>query len=492
MTIVFMILLAIFVIVFFVFVWKSADTWRWYQLLLTSVVMLLALIFLFPLAGVFKSRMAWNKMQTDLENQLERARAENELLREGDISNPNVGEGLLELQHQLQKLGSEAGRVWRSLQMQDVTPQGIRLAAAAPAADDDVLPDTGADDDNGAAAASTVSLSGLDQGMIVYGFAESQTQGQEMLLPTFYLGEFRVTAREGNALTLEATGNLSQGQLQAINTNNARFWSLYEMLPLDGHEPFVAEGSIPTDDALFGRMDEELIDRLLGGKVMPETLVAYKRDGSRAVANDPPETRWVKIEFTKSYDEIDVDSTDQRGALDGGFFDSVGRAVDSRLQRNEEGKLVFAPGDQLVLQEEAAQELIQKDVAKPIDTYFVRPLNDYRFVLRRLRARIAEMEHRRGDLEYQIEVIKEAVQHTEDMLVANQQDKLKLEKDAAQFATERKAADAYRQMLADDLAETRKQLIAVYRSNLALTEQLTDAHQQLEADINARTEAATQ
>jgi chromosome segregation ATPase len=133
--------------------------------------------------------------------------------------------------------------------------------------------------------------------------------------------------------------------------------------------------------------------------------------------------------------------------------------------------------------------LLQDGIAKRIDTYFVRPLNDYRFALRRLQNRIAEMEYQRNELQYQIQVIQDAVDDTEAMLVQNQQDKLKLEKDVAQVGTELKAIQTYRQNLAETLADTRQQLVSLYRSNLQLTQQLSQAHQTLQTEIDARSEA---
>ena len=67
-------------------------------------------------------------------------------------------------------------------------------------------------------------------------------------------------------------------------------------------------------------------------------------------------SRWVKIEFLKKY-EIDVDSEDERGALDGGFFDGSGRAVDSRLKHGSDPKdrsVQFNPGEQITVKEEEA------------------------------------------------------------------------------------------------------------------------------------------
>src|SRR5690606_31713494 len=193
------------------------------------------------------------------------------------------------------------------------------------------------------------------------------------------------------------------------------------------HDAFIAAGSEPSDDQFFGRVDEELVRRLLGNGASEETVASYLRDGSRALPDDPPASRWVKIEFTQAHGIV-VDSPEQRGALDGGFFDSSGQAVDSRLQRGEEGTVNFRIGDQVTLKEEAANELIDRGVAKLVDTYYFRPLNDYQFVLRRTRLRIGELATRTQTLQLEQQVLQDAIAATVAMLEANQDAKLKLEK----------------------------------------------------------------
>ena len=49
-------LLVVLVIGFFVVVWKAAQGWRWYNIVAVIFTMLLTVTFLFPTAGVLKSR----------------------------------------------------------------------------------------------------------------------------------------------------------------------------------------------------------------------------------------------------------------------------------------------------------------------------------------------------------------------------------------------------------------------------------------------------
>ncbi len=45
-----------------------------------------------------------------------------------------------------------------------------------------------------------------------------------------------------------------------------------------------------SDENFFGRIDNDLVTKLLENKVTPETLESYLRDGERANEQDPPAT----------------------------------------------------------------------------------------------------------------------------------------------------------------------------------------------------------
>lgn len=457
-----------FLIAFIVMVVKAAKNWRWYHITAASLAMLLAIILLFPTAAALKSRQAWHKVKEDLEQQLERVEDENELLEFGDPNDATGGTGVRQLSLELSKLGTEAGRRWRNLSMVSGDPSGPIVLRATDAVEAPGIPGQPPADD-----ANVPDTPLIPVNLIVYGFGEGRFPEVERPVPTAYLGEFRVTASQPNAVTITPTFPLEKNQAEAISSGRAGSWSLYEMLPLDGHTPFIAEGSKPDDDNVLGRVDDNLVNTILRN-ASPETLAAYLKDGQKGTPEDPA-ARWIKIRFDKKY-TIDVDSPEQRGALEGGFFDNNGRAVDSRLQRADGGSVSFAPGDTLLVKEEAARLLInQEKVASLVDTYYLRPLNDYRYVLRRIRLQIQELETRIAEMQYEKKVLEAAVAATVDMLAKGQEEKLKLEQDAAQFEVENTALRDYYSKIREELRQVKEASSALYRNNFTLLRQIQQA-----------------
>ena len=459
-------LLVVFVIGFFVVLWKAAPNWRWYHITAAVFLMLLTVAFLFPTAGVLKSRQAWHQVKEKLDDQFRQVSTEHQRLLYGDPNDAEAGQGVTELNHQLSKLSMEAGRRWRSMQQQSVDGETITLAPAPPEA---AIPGA----DGGDAATAAAQLPG--EQLVLYAFAESDN-GQGTFIPTFYLGEFVVTASTPQSITIQPTAPLEEIQQQAIQDQQATRWSLYELLPLDGHEMFVAAGSVPSDDNVLGRVDEELIRGLFGdpeSEQAKQSVDNYLRDGSRAIESDPPLARWTKIEFDKPF-KLDVDAEDERSALDGGFFDGAGRAVDGRLQKGAE--VEFKPGDQIVIKEERADELRDEGVARLVDEYYLRPLNDYRYILRRLRFRLTELASRIANVQEENRVIRITADKAQSMLVANQDINLKLEQDFEQFRKEKQIIIKYEAELRKRADALRAEMSRLHRDNQLLERKLQMIH----------------
>lgn len=474
-------LLVVLFIAFCVLVWKAASNWRWYQIVPLVITMMLGITFLFPTAGVLKSRAASHQVLVKLEAQAEKVVAEQRLLKYGDPTDPSAGEGLLLTSQKLSKLGIEAGRRWRNLRL--VGADNNQFTLVQPSANEGVEGVPAADD---AAAAEVDPRPLIPVDLVVYGFAETPNQQLQLLIPTFFIGEFRVTASTANQITLAPTGPLEPAQQAAINSGQAKSWSVYELLPLDGHSPFIAEGSVPSDDNYLGRIDEELVKRLLGNKASPDTINDYLRDGTRATQDDAPLARWTKIEFLKNH-AIEVDSPEQRGALEGGFFDSTGRSVDGRLQRGEDGQVRFKKGDQILIKEDASDQLIDEGIAKLVDRYYLRPLNDYRFILRHIRLRLAELENRREEATFAKVTLEEAIEKSNGMLVANQDVKVKLEQDLKQFRIEKEAIADYRGGVQAKVEQLRQDMARLHRENLALEQRLEAIHRSVESGVTVLT-----
>lgn len=471
----FLALLIIVVIGQMVIAWKASPNWRWYQITPVIIATILAATLVFPTASALKSRSAWHKVKEDLEDRIEKVRAEQLQLRHGDPSNPLAEDGVVPMSLKVAKLGIEAGRRWRGLRLTNASFGANTAITLSEPPQDNIagLPvEDAADGDAEPAAPQPL----IPTGFVIYAFGEGKIPNVDEMVPTFYLGEYKVTNSSPNQITLVPTAPLLPAQRQAIESRNASSWSIYEMLPLDGHEPFIAEGSKPNDDNVFGRIDDQMVKGLLGNRVTPNTLQSYLRDGGRSQQDDAPLTRWVKIEFTKRH-SIVVDSPDQRGALDGGFFDGSGRAVDSRLQQGNDGNVKFEVGEQITVQGDAADQLIDEEgVARLVDEYYLRQLNDYRFVLRRIRLRIAELQIRTRELQEENGVLQTALDSTVRMLNDYQDQKLRLEQDFEQTEKERLALESYNKGLQDSVRATKETLINLYRSNQGLEQQLEAIH----------------
>lgn len=469
--------LVVLLIGFFVVVWKAARDWRWYQIVAVIFIMLLAVTLIFPTAGVLKSRAAWHQLKEELEERADAVSEEQQILKYGEPSDENA-EGIVQLTQRLSDLGIEAGRRWRELRVANMAGGSITLVRVP---DENAAPGLEVADDPAAAPAEPL----IPESMVVYGFSESAAtldSDTPLILPTAFLGEFVVTASTPSQVTVQPMGKLAPDQVQQVQRSKS--WSLYEMLPLDGHMPFIAPGSVPNDDEYLGHVDEALVKRVLGQGVSEQTIENYKRDGSRATQDDPPMSRWTKIEFLKRH-AFNVDSPQQVGALDGGFFDGNGRAQDSRLQVGGDGNIVFDTGEQILVKEEAADELIATDVARLVDRYYLRPMNDYRFVLRRIRLRLAELEIRKKELAVKEQVLGEAIEKTVNMLNKNQEVKLKLEQDLAQVLVEGKAIKQYTSEMTEKVKQRKEDMNQLHRLNIDLEQKLEQYHLEIQRRIDA-------
>lgn len=468
--------------------WKAAPTWRWYEMVAVIMTTILAVVFVFPVAGALKSRSEWYKKKEELDVRFEKARFENRELRNGDRNNPLSDEGVMAMSQDLAAVGLEAGRRWRGLRLSNSSFEGeaaivLNRQLAEP------VPGEEAPAEPAAAAADAPAVPLIAEGMVVYGFGEGRGPDIDVPVPVGYLGEFRVVSSTPNQITLSPTGPLIPSQQELIQTGKASSWSIYELLPLDGHTPFIAAGSVPDNDNVFGRVDDKLIATILAGA--PETTrEIYLRDGSRARADDPPASRWVKVEFTKPY-AISVDSLEKRDALQEGFFDGSGRAADSRLLAGGTGEVKLAKGEMLLVKKEAADALRAEGVARLVDEYYLRPLNDYRFVLRHMRLRIAELENRSKILGFEKAVLQGAIEATVSMLASYQTDKLLLEQDFDQTEAERMAIQAYNEKLRVEVKETREKLVRLYSSNQSLEAELTKIQDAILSNANSLTTTGT-
>lgn len=508
MEIVIQILLGLSVIGFGVLLWKSAERWTWVPLVIAPIVFIEAIIFVGLVALSSKSRVAWQKVSVELEERLEKATLEEEQLKYGTIGFEGEQRAVVPVELALQKLRVDTGRVWRGLTPQGAAGGQFTLgmpasnnaapaggAAAAPAAADDAAADdadaaaAGGQPAPAAAAAANAADAGIPQDMLVFAFSEVVDANQNRIPQTF-LGQYLVTQSSPQSVTikpLRELNALSNRQQQGIS--QAQSWAIYEVMPADAHEPFFLDASRKRDDAIFGDIDQDFLQSALAGKVPDDVLQAYLKDGKQSQPDDPPEAKWRKIKLIKDHSII-VDGTSQNTATEGGYFDLLGQAIDSRLQIADGDEVKFKAGTELILKTEEATELITTGVAELIDEIYVRPLNDYDEIERHVFERLDLLAEKKIVLDREIAIMTQVKDANDKMLVTNQEDQLKLESELKQFRVEKEAIEQYANELQQRRDAMRAKLAGLYRDNVTMMRELRQAQTMLKQQIDQRTAAA--
>lgn len=476
--------LVFLVVLFFTFIYclvKSAKKLGWLHSILVVFLFMETVAFMMATAGVLYRRVGWIKLHDSLVKRVETAEKETIDLTYGDLTNPVLDiTKLYPLQNALGRLVVDRGRVWSSAALvgtQNNTVQ-LNLNAAAPAA----IPaaDEVAGDPNAAApAAAAPTGDSLKVDSVVFAFAEKADE-QGRFIPSGYLGEFTVTDNQAGTVTL--TPILLAPQYSSL-VNESNQWSLYELMPLDSHDAYVEVGSAPTEDELFGRIDPEKIQAQFASLPDAErtaVIDSYVRDGQAANDNDPPEVVWQLVEFLKDY-QLDVDSQQESTALDGGYFDDLGRSIDGRLKRQGENNanVKFAAGDRLVLLSTNAEALISDGTAKVIKRYFVRQLNDYDDVFRLIDRKNFEVGERIAYFQRESKVLQDALAISNTQRQGRQIEIENLKKERDQYAKELEVVNSEVTRLADVLQQTRSQLSELFRTNQGLYDQIVAENKRL-------------
>lgn len=492
-------------VVFIVMLVKSFQQWGALHTTLLVLLFLQVWCFLFFSAGVLSRRNGFMRAYTLLKDKVAAKERELEETRIGSKLDPNIDMSrYVPITNELNRMLVERGRVWRNAVMSVAGQNEIALqlapgavaaaaAAAAPAAADANAPAAGA--------APAVSDAGLSKDTIVHAFGEvADARGT---LPSAYMGEYVVTESANGSVKLKPTGGLTAEQINAISQGTFRSWSVYELMPLDSHTAFAAEGSKAEDDAIFGRMDPAEIANLLGidpalaqqeptnlapkDAIKARALQSYLNDGGRPPEGTPPEQVYVRVEFIKDH-TIEVDAQEQRNAREGGFFDLSGRSVDARLKRGEDGaKVAFKAGDRIVFDTATANDLIKQEIVKSIAPVYVRPLNDYEYAFREVRRQITAAQQDAKLIEREIAEMLKSQGIADSQVRMRQDERAKLDKDSAQYQKEQAVITAEVKRLQDLLTSTRTEIATMFQQLQALRDEIVANQKALTDSINAAT-----
>ena len=392
-----------------------------------------------------------------------------------DIDNFNA---VIPAKGELQRLTADRGRVWRGITFLQAGASGFELdlSASTVAAGDDGL------DPTAPAPAAQQSNDSLPVDLVVYAFSqEPNTAGT--LVPNFFLGEFRVQQSAGGTVTLQPTLSLSQSQQNYINSGAAGTWTLYELIPLDSHAAFAAQGSEPSDSAISGRMDEESINELFAsiqdnGR-REQIIDRYLRDGTPVGANDPEESVWIKVNVKKDKEFV-VDSQDDADATERSYYDFEGKAIDVRLKVGDTGTVKLTPGGTtnkrvIVKLSPETQALINDGTFELVERYYVRPLIDYERALNQVVVRSHEVKEATESVIRETGELQSAHQLGQDMINFRQVENQSLAADLQNFQKENQVLASAVQQSTQELTRLKTELAQLYRQVQTNKPKLTSA-----------------
>jgi hypothetical protein len=533
------------VVFFLVLIYFFTKTWRWFHIVAVFCVFVASIFLVYYTALVYRTHVAWRTLEARTAKKVEELTVQRDLLRHGDLLglDPNA-ESLHSISGKVGRSIIDLGRVWRHC-----TPQGIQAdgtitlntvapgsevappaepaaPAAAPAAGATPAP---------AAPAAPVRPAGpppnrIEVDTVLYVFVDDLAPPEFIAdtappaiklppgtkIPRYYLGEFRATAATDTTVTLSPVFPLSPVDVAVMREN--RTWSLYETLPVDGHEVFSLTpdtGGNLNESAeqvsIFGEMTPVVLQTIIPPPVRQHyesdqafqlatqrhavRMQNYLRDGKRASNDDPPLNVWLKIRFKEKHSE-DVDSGAKVSALQLGatddFFDR-GLAEVAMLQRG--GKAEFNPGDIAVFPQEDANRLLQEKTAdgKPIceliEPVYVRTLNNYAFLFRDILFRQSRVMADIARIQRDIAQIKKSQEHVNQQLVVARAEQAKLNTDIEKTTFEKTKITEYHATLEKSLNDLKAKLSVLYRANLQLEAELEDLNQRRTDEINRRTQA---
>ncbi len=464
-----LLLLLVSLIVFIYVLVVTARGWGVLHSILLSCLFIECWVLIVFSAGVHYRRVRATEQAFKNQQLAEQAAATTQQLMWGDFGiSPDALDAVVPVQGKLRRMTADRGRVWRQAGLVQSADGSYQLSLSTNDARGNAEVDPLAEEPAAAAAPPPPSSESLPVNTVVYAFAEDLNEAGQPI-PVYYLGEFVVKESQAGQVKIEPTLPLYADQQQRIASGAATNWTLYELLPLDSHDTFAAPGSQPTEEQTFGRMDEETIRGLFANvpaddNRQQQLVDAYLRDGQRASDSDPSEHVWVQVNVLKEY-ELDVDSKEVANATERGYFDALGRSIDSRLKVGETGVVKLTPdmkGKLIVLTEEVATPLINNGILELVQRVYVRPLIDYEEAFNRHVVRDHEVSESIQLFTRDSQEIEKANQYGQEMISFRQVEKQELQSDVNNFLREVKVLDDAAAEAEADVVNLKAQIQQMY------------------------------
>lgn len=289
-----------------------------------------------------------------------------------------------------------------------------------------------------------------------------------------YIGEFKVSAVNGQDVTLEPTLKLSATKLQTLSAARGPL-TLYEYMPVDSHAVFAGltdaevQAFMPRAPQQFPGEDPESFRRRQ--EEYQQLVIAYQRDGKPATPDDPAERVVVLVKFTKDHQQLDQNT---KNAL-------------AQMQIPPE---VVKLGQVLAFDKPTAEEFIKLEIAQDVERRFQRSLNDYRLMFleynRKLPILLDRVAAATKELQYATESLNDAKTHE----TFHRDEIAKLEVEKKRLGDEVKLVSDYEKSLETRVQAVQARIAELYVQNKQLAAQLAQRQLQAVGRANQATAAA--
>ncbi|HTQ38541.1 MAG TPA: hypothetical protein VMJ32_05910 [Pirellulales bacterium] len=427
----------------------SATTWRWYHITLGALIMLLSVVWFYLAARTLEIQSVWRGEINKYENALtEEAKIHDKLIQGGPDAAGNEHLSLAQLRTDLEKMLQGRGRVWAQVTQKAVAPDTGKITAVVDKPDP----------------------SGIEKNMVLYVFddVDAGAGGQ-------FLGEFEVTAVNGQEVQLTPALKLRLSELQRFAARRSDPLILYEVMPTDSRdiyadllravqEQFKRQGKQPPNDA-------EIIGGQFPANVPDQVKEEFIKDGQPPAADESQTDRvWRRVKALKDFDV------------------SLGAGADKQTQHVTADTI-------LLLDPQSAQEQIAAGnvVLVPENpNVFVRPLRDYVRLYRDLNLAIEGLLRTTAEVDSENAAVQDAQQKVAKDIEYRTAEIAALQRDLVRFQAESDMLKKHVAALEKQVALVNDQASDAAEKNRQLVTQLSDYQHQAAMEINRRIQAAMQ
>jgi hypothetical protein len=429
--------------------YMSSVTWRWYNITLLALVMLVSVGWFYLAARTLKIQEAWRSEVNRWNKAIAAAEKQHDEILHGQTdAEGKIHLGLETAKLEVEKMLQGRGRVWAQAKQKSVAADTGQMVATI----------------------ESPAPHGIEKNMVLYVFDNADGGG--------FLGEYEVTAATANSpdVTLAPALKLRASELQRIAARKGSRLTLYEVMPTDSRDlyadalQFSREQLKPEDRDKVS--DAQLLKQLFPGSVPDEVQREFVDDGKAPAGNAvDPNHVWRRVKVLK---EIDLPLSDAEAKT----MQDAGQTLELD-EKTQKPVLKIAEGTVLELDPQSAQQLIAAGNAervvedgKPSDLVYQRPLRDYARSYRDLNLQIEELVRATNEVNRQNAAVADAQQKVNGDIAYRQSEQTALTHDLAHYETEQKLITGHAQALDSLISGIAEKLNRAKASNQQLESQL--------------------